>query len=244
MKKIKFFLIFVIVVFVSFQAVVSAQDNSHKTDEKLWRFEIGGQGTIMFEGDFDPQDVVFSRAGLPDGVRKESRYESGFGGRFTVNLNRKLSVEAEYNFIPGLRTNKERFAAGLPLKFPYSGGTKSQFLAGVKYGVRKKKVGFFAKVRPGTIHFEGFPVIENKVVVFPPGGGSPIDILLVIGEAPATFFNMDVGGVIEYYQKKRHIIRFDIGDTMIRYAAQQPKGINPTFWRHNLQMSLGYGFRF
>lgn len=244
MKNLKFRLILVGLFLITTQAAVVAQDATQKNLEKIRRFEIGGQGTMMFEGDFDPSDVVFSRAGLLDGVRKEYRYESGFGGRFTVNLNRNLSVESEYNFIPGLKTVKELFAAGLPLRYPYSGGSKSQFLAGAKYGIRNKKFGLFAKVRPGAIHFEGYPVIENKFVALPPGGGPPLDILLVVGEAPATFFNLDVGAVVEFYPKKRQILRFDIGDTMIRYGAQTPKEINPTFWRHNLQMSLGYGFRF
>ena len=119
MKKIAFRSAFVVLVLVIIQSVVFAQNDTQKKDEKIRRFEIGGQGTIMFEGDFDPSDVVFSKAGLFDGVCKESRYESGFGGRFTVNLNRNLSVEAEYNFIPGLKTIKERFAAGLPLRYPY-----------------------------------------------------------------------------------------------------------------------------
>lgn len=244
MKNLKFRLILVGLFLITIQAAVVAQDAAQTKLEKIRRFEIGGQGTMMFEGDFDPSDVVFSRAGLLDRVGKDFRYESGFGGRFTVNLNRNLSVESEYNFIPGLKTNKERFAAGLPLRFPNGGGTKSQFLAGAKYGIRNEKFGVFGKVRPGAIHFEGYPVITNKFIVQPSGGGPPLDILIFSDERGATFFNIDVGAVVEYYPKKRHIIRFDIGDTMIRYGAQTPKEINPTFWRHNLQMSLGYGFRF
>jgi len=72
----------------------------------------------------------------------------------------------------------------------------------------------------------------------------PLDILLFQQEIPSTFFNIDVGGVFEYYPSRRTVFRMDVGDTIIRYAAQEPKVINPTFTRHNLQASVGFGFRF
>src|SRR5690606_21779365 len=125
---------------------------------------------------------------------------------------------------------------------PFSGGEKTQVLFGAKYGIRKKKFGVFGKVRPGFIHFNAFPHIDNVFKIYLPTGELD-DMLILSSEKPATFFNVDVGGVFEYYMTKNTMIRFDIGDTIIRYNKQEPKEFNPTFTRHNLQMDLGFGFR-
>ncbi len=63
-------------------------------------------------------------------------------------------------------------------------------------------------------------------------------------ERGVNFFTVDVGGVFEYYPSRRTVFRVDVGDTIIRYSAQEPKDINPNITRHNLQTSVGFGFRF
>ncbi len=70
------------------------------------------------------------------------------------------------------------------------------------------------------------------------------DIIVFTQEAKSTFFNIDVGGVFEYYPTRNTVFRVDVGDTIICYNAQPPRDINPTFTRHNLQTSIGFGFRF
>lgn len=226
----------------SAQESAPADDGS---DEKFRRFEIGGHGTIMFQGgDIEVSDVVFRRAGFNDRITVDKRYESGFGGRFTFNVNKNLALESELNFTPSIRTFTELIRAGITPTSRSSGGEKTQFLAGVKYGYRGKRFGVFGKVRPGFIRFNAFESIDLKVVVPSPGGGPPKNILLSLSEKPATFFNVDIGGVFEYYPTKRTVIRFDAGDTIIRFHGQDPKAINPSFTRHNLQMNLGFGFRF
>jgi len=209
---------------------------------ELKRFEVGVHGTIMFQSDFEAADVVYHRAGFDYAVINDRRYESGFGGRFTYNINRNLAVEAEVNYTPGTRTLSELFMAGESTNVPFSGGEKTQLLFGAKYGFRSKRFGVFAKARPGLIHFRAFPYVVDKFIVYQ--NGQPYDMLVLSSEKPATFFNMDVGGVFEYYPSKRTLIRFDIGDTIIHYNAQPPRDVNPTFTRHNLQMNLGFGFRF
>jgi len=211
--------------------------------ERLRRFEVGIQATTMFQSNFDIANVVNWRAGLRDSVYKWHRYESGLGARFTYNVSRRLAVEAEVNYIPSTPSFQELIASGTPIAAPSSGGEKTQILVGVKYGIRRKHFGVFAKARPGLIHFTAFESIDAKFVAHGPNG-EIVDILLLLTEKPATFFNMDIGGVFEYYPTKRTIIRFDMGDTIIRYNGQRPKDINPTFIRHNLQGSIGFGFRF
>lgn len=226
----------------SAQQSAPADDGS---DEKFRRFEIGGHGTIVFQGgDIEPSDIVFLRAGFPDRVTVDKRYESGFGGRFTFNVNRNLALESELNFTPSTKTFDEIIRGGSIPTRRSSGGEKTQFLAGVKYGYRGRRFGVFGKVRPGFIRFNAFPSIIFQFVVPSPGGGQPKDILIGVSEKPATFFNVDIGGVFEYYPTKRTVIRFDAGDTIIRFHGQDPKAINPSFTRHNLQMNLGFGFRF
>lgn len=83
------------------------------------------------------------------------------------------------------------------------------------------------------------------VVVIPsPKGCRPDDVIILTQEAKAIFFNIDVGGVFEYYPTRNTVFREDVGDTIIRYNSQPPKDINRTFTRHNLQTSVGFGFRF
>jgi hypothetical protein len=160
-------------------------------------------------------------------------------GDLLYNVNRRLAFEGEVNYFPSSPTVNELVAAGKFANVPYSGGKKAQFLGGVKYGFRHSKYGFFGKIRPGAIRFTAYPKVAGRFV-------SPMsdDVLVFSTEVPATFFNVDVGGVFEYYPNRRTVFRVDVGDTIIRYNAQQPKEINPSFTRHNLQTSVGFGFRF
>lgn len=237
-----------VMLIISFSLVVPAQktvSSDERSDRKIPKFEIGGHGTIMFQGgDIEPSDIVFLRAGLPDRVTVDKRYESGFGGRFTFNVNRNLAFESELNFTPSTRTINEILRGGRVPTRRSSGGEKTQFLAGVKYGYRGERFGVFGKARPGFIRFNAFESIDFKFVYPSPGDGQPKDILIGVSEKPATFSSVDIGGVFEYYPTKRTVIRFDAGDTIIRFHGQEPKDINPSFTRHNLQMNLGFGFRF
>ena len=150
----------------------------------------------------------------------------GVGGRLTYNLNRYLALEAEMNYLPSSGYADTRVLQG-------------QF--GVKSGRRFDKFGFFGKIRPGFVnskfdyYFFSDPIISavNRIGV------------------SQTDFSMDLGGVVEFYPAKRWIVRFDIGDTMVRTGST----FLPTFGSgtflvvpggtsHNLQISTGIGFRF
>jgi hypothetical protein len=62
---------------------------------------------------------------------------------------------------------------------------------------------------------------------------------------------MDIGGVVEVYPSRRVIVRFDAGDTMIRYGPHDVLDFShtPEFFRapgqttHNFQLSSGVSFR-
>ncbi len=131
-RSIKSFLLVMLTIFVPF--VFSAQEISpayDTTDSKVRRFEIGGHGKIMFQGgDIEPSDIVFLRAGFNDRVTVDKRYESGFGGRFTFNVNRNLALESELNFTPSTKTFDEIIRGGSIPTRRSSGGEKTQFLPG------------------------------------------------------------------------------------------------------------------
>jgi hypothetical protein len=82
----------------------------------------------------------------------------------------------------------------------------------------------FGKARPGFIHF-------SRVLGFGCFNGP-------CPQPRKTVFAFDVGGVFEYYPSRRTVLRFDVGDTIIRH--DHP--FLPT--SHTLQMSFGAAFRF
>lgn len=186
---------------------IFAQDNQKltvqtpPTEEKLSRYEIGAQFSA-FEG-------------------------SGFGGRFTFNINKNVALEAEGNFFP--RVN-----------FP---ARSLEGLFGIKVGKRWNKFGVFGKTRPGFIYrnrgkYEFGGTVQNPIIKIA-GRTDPV---------------IDLGGVVEFYPTTRIITRFDFGDTIRRTGQltgvflDQNNRIQTyrsfSTVSHQLQFSAGVGFRF
>lgn len=224
----------VALIFLTAAQHVCAQDDTPK-------FEIGAQYTALRFGELDITD-------------------SGFGGRFTYNINRNIAVEAEGNFFP-----KDR---------EFEGGRKVQGLFGVKAGVRGERVGVFAKARPGFVRFgrfyTDFVAGQCQISLTPEGcpprtpGGPPRPIGSIeidpIAPTSEIDFVFDVGGVIELYPSRRTLLRFDVGDTIIRGGSERvfspidlpPQPLTDTAnlnvgivraTSHNLQLNVGVGFR-
>ncbi|HEX6184657.1 MAG TPA: outer membrane beta-barrel protein [Pyrinomonadaceae bacterium] len=161
----------------------------------------------------------------------------GVGGRVTYNLNNYFAVEAEGNLFPsGTQTDYT------------TGGAAQQVQAGVKVGKRWQRFGIFAKARPGLVSFG-----DTLTPVQVESGGFTI---FRFDRERKTHFSMDVGGVLEFYPSRRMVVRFDAGDTIIRYgehAELQPiplpstaSGIGPVGaeTKHSFQFTAGVGFRF
>ncbi len=204
-------------------------------DADLKKYEIGGQFTFLRRSDASTEFELFRRNGFLPGVKPDKLSEVGVGGRFTYNFTKNIAIEAEANFFPV----DKRFDTmpGVPFRILEPGGRKFQAVLGPKVGIRKKKFGVFAKVRPGLFRLDRFLVVEAV--------GTPANFFVLSStKRGVNFFTVDVGGVFEYYPSRRTVFRVDVGDTIIRYSAQEPKDINPTFTRHNLQTSVGFGFRF
>jgi hypothetical protein len=190
----------------------------------LSKFEVGVQFSVL--GINDPQALsdIFPRK------------EIGVGGRLSYNLNRHFALEAEGNFFP---RNYRKVQSN------FTGGRLIEGLFGLKAGIRKNKFGVFGKVRPG---FESSGRAE--MAHFPNGNGPDARNPYGFVDMRATQFALDVGGVVEFYPSRRTIIRFDAGDTIIRYPGIEftifPAGtrVLQTVYTHKPQFSLGFGVRF
>ena len=182
-------------------------------------FEVGGVYTIIQLTDFQTRVI-------PNGAGDNTL--SGLGGRFAYNINKHLAMDAEASFFPETHLLNEEF------------GQKMQGFVGLKAGIRKHRVGVFAKARPGVMWFGEFPSRGNC---------SPTNFGSVCGVSHEKDFAMDLGGVFEFYPVDRLILRADLGDTIIKY----PERVVTNFptqiranggWKNNLQLSFGVGWRF
>lgn len=170
--------------------------------------------------------------------------QAGFGGRFTYNFSRHFAAEGELNVLP-------------TVLFPgtAAGGRTLQGQFGVKLGKRFRRFGVFAKARPGFVRFgDVLRVTRTQVSFF--GRLRDFNLFSFVGR---TYFSADVGGVIELYPSRRVVVRFDAGDTMIRYDSRirtidgpidlEPRDFRPVVreaaeFEHNFQFSAGVAFRF
>jgi hypothetical protein len=143
----------------------------------------------------------------------------GIGLRFGYNINEYLAVDAETSFFPS-----DQFGNNLV-------GQNAQGFVGVKAGKRTKYVGIFAKARPG--------------VMFIGNSTSGLDCddrgAFSVCRPEHNHLALDAGVVAEFYPSSRTIIRVDLGDTIVRFRDTRRDISDVT---HNLQASIGFGFRF
>ncbi len=191
-------------------------------------FEVGGQLALVH------LKSVESIVTIPGNTFRASGDDvttAGFGGRVGYNVNRYLTLEAEFNHLPEKNINE------------VSQSRREQFLGGVKAGVRYEKVGVFAKARPGVMHFSE---LQFHTVC----GAASNANGFTCNRTSQTNFAFDAGGVVEFYPTSRFIVRIDAGDTIIRFKEAGPTSLpgssvfTPAATTHNLQTSVGLGFRF
>ncbi len=188
------------------------------------RLEIGVQVSALNLGDF--------KLAVPD----LSESQRGAGGRITVNFNDSLALEGEFNIFP----NNFRISVPQLNQFVTRKLTRDrvdQFLFGVKFGVRSRLFGIFGKIRPGFVRSELQDETANSA-------NPTLNTLFRTSSGLA----LDLGGVLEFYPSRHTMLRFDLGDTLIRYETKaQATGSNAPkskFTNHNLQASAGFGLRF
>jgi len=214
-----------------------AQTNDDSTASKFHRFEVGGHFTVVRRADANAVSEVFRRNGfITSNTDPAELSEFGLGGRLGLNITKHVAIEAEATFFPDDKTSNP--IIGVPLLISEPGGRKFQAVAGPKIGYRGSRFGVFGKLRLGFIRFDRYEALTQL--------GPPGDAFFAVSEIRrgVGFLNVDVGGVFEYYPTKRTIFRVDVGDTIIRYRSLEPENINPSLTRHNLQVNVGFGFRF
>jgi len=225
-------------------SVLSVHETRAQADEK--KFEVGGQFSLLRLPTRTITTTTFPCIGpLPCPVQTNvaigHESEPGVGGRFGFNFSKYVGIEAEVNFFPRDRN--------------FEGGRKIEGLFGAKVGKRFDSFGLFAKARPGFERSSrgDFKPVGGCPAVFPP----PIGCFQSFAKTNLAF---DVGAVAEWYPSKNTIIRFDAGDTIIRFGRHNAAafdvpagGLGPvrlvvvpvaTETKHNFQGSIGVGFRF
>lgn len=197
-----------------------AQARYHKT-------EIGTQFTLVRQAD----TVLFDSPGA------RGRWNPGIGGRIGYNFSPYFTIEGELNLFP---------------KDDLFNGRKFEGLFGLKTGYRSETLGLFAKARPGFIH-SAKSVTPCLVRTSTGNGDTRREFERCFSAGSRTDFSLDVGGVVELYTSTRSLLRFDIGDMLQRTAEHgidfNDAGVGVVVLRpsrtvHNLQMSIGVGFRF
>jgi opacity protein-like surface antigen len=150
----------------------------------------------------------------------------GLGGRFGYNFHKNLALDAEFSFFPETHLGNRQF------------GQKTQGFVGIKAGTRTRRVGVFAKARPGVMF------IGEVTSGFNCSGTS-------FGQTCRPSHNnfaFDVGGVLELYPSSRAIVRLDAGDTIVRIrnatAGVIGSPVTTSDTTHNFQFSVGFGYRF
>ena len=114
------------------------------------------------------------------------------------------------------------------------GGTAWQLLAGPRLGVQFRGLGIYGRVRPGLIRYADRFYAPQVVciAIFPP----PESCL-----APATSFQLDLGGTVDVPLSSRTRLRFDVGDTLTRYEGN---AVAAGSWTDALQFVAGVGWTF
>ena len=163
------------------------------------------------------------------GLRSFDSTEAGVGVRLSYNINDYLAVEAEGNVF--------EFSIG---DYPTDDFLAAQGLLGIKTGLRNRRIGVFAKVRPGVANFPKLKDLRGFCF-----RGQSCDGAGRSGNRLAV----DTGAVVELYPTEKIIVRIDVGDTMIRFKedgffkSSTQVRINDGF-SHNFQLGGGVSFRF
>ena len=165
--------------------------------------------------------AVFTAVGVEDGSALK-----GIGGRVAYNFTENLALDAEGSFFPESKLGNNGV------------GQSTQGFIGVRAGKRFEHVGVFAKARPGAMFLggvaTGFDCTQQGIRICRPEHNA---------------FAFDAGAVVEFYPTRRAIIRADVGDTMIRFKRITGGFLGTPFqttseFTHNLQLSIGFGYRF
>ena len=246
---------FVMMAMTSLLFISSREIEAQSPDAYGHRFEVGGQfsvlnNSVVSDASFTSVQCITTPCPSILSFSKSRKTQPGFGGRFDYNLTDSLALEAELNLFPKADSFSQPDA--------FNDGNLIEGLFGLKAGKRFEKVGVFGKARPGFLYatkgdLQPIPGILCAAVFPPPVG--------CFETTSKNSFAFDFGGVVELYPTKRTIIRFDVGDTIVRLDMRNATAVLnplpgslqasrlvvigvPAETTHTLQVSAGVGFRF
>jgi hypothetical protein len=118
------------------------------------------------------------------------------------------------------------------------GGPALESYAGIKAGIRRDRLGIFAKVRPGLIVFSN--VLDSETIQ---------DGYFSSTHSESPNLALDTGGVIEVYPSAHTILRVEAGDSTIFYHQRTTKSNGQTVFTPSSQAAspllvFGAGLRF
>lgn len=180
------------------------------------RLEVGAQASFLHLSDFQTTNA-------------------GVGGRVSFDVTKWATIEGEADFFPSDDVLLPPSTLTPDLHVAY-GRRRADAFFGVKMGVRRDRLGVFAKVRPGFTRLtsSGQPQCVGDVCA----------LALLVRPEYRTEFALDLGGVLEFYPSARTVARFELGDTMIRHRSVAPPCWFSSCTSHNLSSRLGVGLRF
>lgn len=226
-----------LIIFLCASHIVVAQTPIPKT-------EIGVHFSYLSIGDFfSPSSVINSSA---ESLKKFGQAEKGIGGRITYNFNKSFAVEGELNIF---RNNRQFNDFSGKDSFSYSREPGLQGLFGPKIGLRAKRFGIFGKSRLGFLRY----TLKNHYNFFiPVGVPGTLTPSQTLGDSTAKAnLALDLGGVLEFYPSRHTVLRFDIGDTIVRFKSNSsavdgtPLTVSKNiFINHHPQFNIGVGWRF
>lgn len=176
---------------------------------------------------------------------------NGFGGNLTYNFSSWLGLDNEMNF----------FGANGDTSTATTGGRVTEGLFGFRLGPTTRRWGLYSVVRPGFVNFGGVlgqsqsqsaatsalfspaaaigaPQITARIAYQVPGSSDPVAML---GLTSATYFAFNYGEAIEYRPTKHAALRFDIGDTIVKYPGST---LGTPLHQHNFEISEAIIIRF
>lgn len=180
---------------------------------------------------------------------------NGFGGNLTYNFSSWIGLDTEVNF----------FGANGDTSTSTTGGRVTEGLFGFRFGPTTRRWGLYSVVRPGFLNFGSVlgqsqsagsaasvfsaaspfsppetdsPQISARIAYQVPATSNP---LAVLGLTNATYFAFNYGEAIEYRPTKHAALRFDIGDTIVRYPGSTA---GTPLHQHNFQISEAIIIRF
>jgi hypothetical protein len=151
------------------------------------------------------------------------RDESAVGGSFSFDFSKYVGFDSAINFFP----RNVKFADF------QQGGRIVQALAGVRSGVRRGRLGIFAKFRPGMELYTAATAQDERK-----------------GTTRFADIAFDGGGTVELYLSRHTQLRFDAGNTILLYRARDIISVEgssvhiPAFHRGTIELTTGFGVRF